>query len=84
MVLEKNYRTIDGWFFRGELEIKLLKFRITEVTVISNFITNIVRFSESANLFDRNFTVKEVLLLKKGFYLENNYHKTLFVEFFLP
>lgn len=46
-----------------------MKERITEVTVISNFITNIIRFSESANLFDSNFTVKEVVIRKIAFFL---------------
>lgn len=45
-----------GWFFRGELEVKYLKLRITEVTVISNFNTNIILISESANILHRNFT----------------------------
>jgi hypothetical protein len=46
-----------------------LKERITEVTVISNFITNIIRFSESANLFDSNFTVKGVIIRKIALFL---------------
>ena len=46
-----------------------MKERITEVTVISNFITNIIRFSESANLFDSNFTVKEVVIRKMAVFL---------------
>lgn len=45
------------------------KKRITEVIVIFNFNANIIRFSENANFFDSNFTVKGVLLLKKGIYL---------------
>ena len=73
-----------------------MKFRITEVTVISNFITNIIRFSENANLLYRNFTAKEVLIRKKRLFLENFYnnghfaikssiwyHKNLEI-FFLP
>jgi hypothetical protein len=46
-----------------------LKERITEVTVISNFITNIIGFSESANFFDSNFTVNGVILRKWLFIL---------------
>jgi len=55
-----------------------LKERITEVTVISNFITNIIRFSETANLFDRNFTVKGVLIRKIVYFLENFHYIYLF------
>jgi hypothetical protein len=71
-----------GRFFRGELEVKFLNLRITEVTVISNFITNIIRFSETANLFDSNFTVKGVVLRKMAvflnvFYLEKDKNNTI-------
>ena len=45
------------------------KKRITVVIAIFNFSANIIRFSENANFFDSNFTVKGVLLLKKGIYL---------------
>ena len=58
--------------------------RITEVIVISNFSANIIRFSENANFFDSNFTVKGVLLLKKGNYLRIIYQKLLWGKYNLP
>ena len=71
-----------------------MKERITEVTVISNFITNIIRFSETANLFDSNFTVKGVVIRKMAVFLNvfylakdknniisNNYAKKLEIFF---
>ncbi len=57
-------------FLEGNWRLRFLKVRITEVTFIADFITNIICFSETANLFDRNFTVKGVLILKKGNNLE--------------
>lgn len=41
---------------------------------MSDFITNIKRFSETANLFDSNFTVKGVQLRKNGYFL-NIFHQ---------
>jgi len=41
-----------------------LKKRITEVIAILNFITNIIQFSETANISLSNFTVKVVKIPK--------------------
>ena len=42
----------------------MVKKRITEVTIILNFRTNIIQISENANLSDRNFTAISMFVYK--------------------
>ena len=42
----------------------MVKKRITEVTIILNFRTNIIQISENANLSDRNFTAIPMFVYK--------------------
>jgi len=46
-------------FFMEEVGINDLKKRITEVTIIHDFITNLIQVSENANILHRNFTAIE-------------------------
>ncbi|HAO45510.1 MAG TPA: hypothetical protein DCQ97_01190 [Chitinophagaceae bacterium] len=60
----------QNWMvFRGAIGVLDFETGTTEVMAVSDFDANILRFSENANLPDRNFTVFVVKTLRLPFFL---------------